>query len=260
LTKEIKIEKKNKITIIYLNRPEHYNAFNYDLFVALGDELTKATTDDSVIGVIITGKGKAFSGGGDLKAVASYSSGMGSALHRLVPQFNRCVLEIVKMKKPVVAGINGIAAGGGFSLALVCDFRIMARSAILKQAYTTSGLSIDGGGTFILPRLVGYSRALEIAAFDEPINAEQAQNMGLVTKVVEDEKVLSEAMEIIMKLQNRSLNSFGWSKKLLNSSFSNTFEKQLEIEREGIVDCATHPDGKEGIQAFIDKRPAVFKK
>jgi 2-(1,2-epoxy-1,2-dihydrophenyl)acetyl-CoA isomerase len=260
MSKEIIIEYKNNITIIYLNRSEHFNAFNYDLFVALGDELTKAATDDSVIGVIITGKGKAFSGGGDLKAVASYSGGVASALHRLVPQFNRCVLEIVKMNKPVVAGINGVAAGGGFSLALICDFRIMAQSAVLKQAYTSSGLSIDGGGTFILPRLVGYSRALEIATFDEPINSEMAKIMGLVTKVVKNEKVLSEAIEIITKLRNRSLHSFGWSKKLLNSSFSNTFEKQLELEREGIVDCANHPDGKEGIEAFLKKRTPVFNK
>lgn len=260
MTKEVLVEIHDNIAIIYLNRPEHYNALNYDLFVALGDELTKAAMDDSIIGVIITGKGKAFSGGGDLKAVASYSGGMASALHRLVPQFNRCVLEIVKMNKPVIAGINGVAAGGGFSLALVCDFRIMGHSAILKQAYTSSGLSIDGGGTFILPRLVGYARALEIASFDEPINSERAHNLGLITKVVEDEKVLSEAIEMITKLRNRSLNSFGWSKKLLNSSFSNEFEKQIELEREGIVNCANHPDGKEGIEAFLKKRTPIFNK
>jgi 2-(1,2-epoxy-1,2-dihydrophenyl)acetyl-CoA isomerase len=99
---------------------------------------------------------------------------------------------------------------------------------------------------------------MEIVSFDEPINSEKAQIMGLVTKVVENDKLLSEAREIIMKLKNRSLNSFGWSKKLLYSSFSNNIERQLELEREGIVYCAHHPDGKEGIKAFLEKRPPVF--
>jgi len=163
------------------------------------------------------------------------------------------------MKKPVVAALNGMAAGGGFSLALNCDFRIMEESAILRQAYTSNGLSIDGGGSFTLSRLVGLARAMEIAAFDEPISSSQALAWELVTKVVEDGKSLEESKNILNHLLQGSLHSFGWSKTLLTDSFNNTIETHLEREREGLCDCANHPDGKEGIEAFIDKRKPNFK-
>jgi 2-(1,2-epoxy-1,2-dihydrophenyl)acetyl-CoA isomerase len=167
-------------------------------------------------------------------------------------------MEIRRMGKPVVAAINGIAAGGGFSLALACDFRVMAESAVLRQAYTSSGLSIDGGGTFALPRLVGLARALEIAAFDQPISSAQALEWGLVTKVVPDEKVIDETMSMLQRLAKSALHSFAWSKRLLTESLNNTLETQLELERQGISDCAHHPNGQEGMKAFLEKRKPVF--
>jgi 2-(1,2-epoxy-1,2-dihydrophenyl)acetyl-CoA isomerase len=158
------------------------------------------------------------------------------------------------MKKPVVAAVNGVAAGGGFSLALACDFRVMEKSAILRQAYTSNGLCIDGGGTFTLPRLVGYARALEIAAFDAPISADQALSWGLVTKVVEDGQALVEATAMAQLLSRRALNSFAWTKKLITDSFNTSFEAQLELERAALEACADHPDGREGLTAFSEKR------
>jgi 2-(1,2-epoxy-1,2-dihydrophenyl)acetyl-CoA isomerase len=163
------------------------------------------------------------------------------------------------MKKPVVAAINGMAAGGGFSLALACDFRIIAKSAILKQAYTSAALCIDGGGTFNLPRVVGLARALEIAAFDEPISSSQALEWGLATKVVEDGQVLDEARTMIQKLVQRSIHSFAVTKKLLTDSFETSFETQMELERDGLSACADHPDGREGLKAFAEKRKPQFK-
>src|SRR6185436_2630153 len=121
----------------------------------------------------------------------------GAVLYRLAPEFHNSIERIRRMEKPIVAAINGIAAGGGFSLALACDFRVMAESAVLRQAYTASGLSIDGGGTFALPRLVGLARALEIAAFDQPISSAKAWEWGLVTKVVPDEKVVDESISML---------------------------------------------------------------
>ena len=162
------------------------------------------------------------------------------------------------MEKPVVAAINGTAAGGGFSLALACDFRVMAQSAVLRQAYTSSGLSIDGGGSFALPRLVGLARAMEIMAFDRPISSAQALEWGLVTKVVPENEVLSESTAMLDALTKTSLHSFAWSKKLMTSSFNNTLETQLELERQGISDCAAHPEGQEGIKAFVEKRKPTF--
>jgi 2-(1,2-epoxy-1,2-dihydrophenyl)acetyl-CoA isomerase len=162
------------------------------------------------------------------------------------------------MKKPVVAAINGVAAGGGFSLALACDFRIMEKSAVMRQAYTSAGLCLDGGGSFSLPRLVGYARALEIAAFDEPISAVRALDWGLVTKVVEDGQALDEARAMARQISRRSINSFAWSKKLLTDSFSTSFETQIENERAALEACTDHPDGIEGLSAFAEKRKPQF--
>lgn len=164
------------------------------------------------------------------------------------------------MSKPVIAAVNGVAAGGGFSLALACDFRVMASSAVLRQAYTSSGLCIDGGGTFMLPRLVGLARAMEIAAFDKPVSSEQALAIGLVTKVVEDGQAVEEAEKMAMELSQMSLHSFGWSKQLLMDSFHTAFETHIERERAGLCSCASHADGREGLQAFAEKRKPVFNK
>lgn len=247
-----------KILEVTLNRPEAYNALNLDMMNGLAEALSLVARDDSIQGVLITGKGKAFCSGGDLKWISQQKEDAGSVLHRLAPQFHRSILEIRRMEKPVVAAINGIAAGGGFSLALACDFRVMAQAAVLRQAYTSSGLSIDGGGSFALPRLVGLARAMEIMAFDDPISSGQALEWGLVTKVVPDDEVLSESVAMLNRLTKTSLHSFAWSKKLMSNSFDTSLETQLELERQGISDCAAHPDGQEGINAFVEKRKAIF--
>lgn len=258
MSESIITNQQGKFLEIILNRPEAYNALNLDVMVMLSDALASAATDDSIKGIIITGKGKAFCAGGDLKWISQQAEDASSTLHKLAPQFHIAITEIRRMGKPVVAAINGIAAGGGFSLALACDFRVMAESAVLRQAYTSSGLSIDGGGTFALPRLVGLARALEIAAFDQPISSAQALAWGLITKVVPDDKVLGESMSMLDGLAKSSLHSFAWSKKLLMESFNHTLETQLELERQGISDCAGHPNGQEGIKAFLEKRKPVF--
>ena len=251
-------QQHENILEIALNRPEAYNALNLDMMLKLSAALASAATDDSIKGIMLTGKGKAFCSGGDLKWISQQTGDAGSTLHRLAPQFHVAITEIRRMGKPVVAAINGIAAGGGFSLALACDFRVMAESTILRQAYTSSGLSIDGGGTFALPRLVGLARALEIATFDQPISAAQALAWGLVTKVVPDEKVIAESLSMLQGLAKSALHSFAWSKRLLSESLNNTLETQLELERQGISDCARHPNGQEGIKAFVEKRKPVF--
>ena len=258
MNSSILTQQYGSILEITLNRSEAFNAFSLDMMVLLGDALASAATDESIKGVMLTGKGKAFCAGGDLKWISQQAGNAGSTLHRLAPQFHVAITEIRRMAKPVVAAINGIAAGGGFSLALACDFRVMAESALLRQGYTSNGLSIDGGGTFTLPRLVGLARALEIATFDEPINSSKALEWGLVTKVVPDTDVQKEALTMLEGLSKTSLHSFAWSKRLFLESFNNTLETQLELERQGISDCAGHPDGQEGIKAFVEKRKPVF--
>ncbi|GAB4467488.1 MAG: enoyl-CoA hydratase-related protein [Anaerolineales bacterium] len=252
------VQQQGDILEIVLNRPEAYNAFDLEMVIGLSDALAGAATDNSVRGVLLSGAGKAFCAGGDLKWISLQAKEAGSVLHRLAPQFHIAITEIRRMAKPVVAAINGVAAGGGFSLALACDFRVMAETAVLKQGYTSNGLSIDGGGTFALPRLVGLARALEIAAFDEPISAEKAREWGLVTKVAPESEVRKEALKMLEGLSRAALHSFGWSKRLFLESFHNTLEAQLELERQGISECAAHPNGQEGLRAFVEKRKPAF--
>ena len=249
---------ERNILRITLNRPEAYNALNLDMMTQLADALAFAATDPAIQGVVLTGEGKAFCSGGDLKWISQQSEEAGAVLYRLAPRFHLSITEIRRMEKPVVAAINGIAAGGGFSLALACDFRLMAESALLRQAYTSSGLSIDGGGSFALPRLVGLARAMEIMAFDQPIPSRQALEWGLVTRVAADDEVVSRALNLLDDLRKTSLHSFAWSKKLMSDSFNHTLETQLELERRGISDCAAHADGQEGIRAFVQKRRPSF--
>jgi 2-(1,2-epoxy-1,2-dihydrophenyl)acetyl-CoA isomerase len=246
------------IAKLMLDRPEVFNAFDYDMVEHFARHVVMLAVDDNVRGVVISGEGKVFCAGGDLKWVSEFPLGASAAFHKLAASFHQAILEIRRMSKPVIAAINGIAAGGGFSLALACDFRVMDKSAVLRQAYTSNGLCINGGGTFMLPRLVGLARALEIVAFDKPISAAQALAWGLTTKVVEDGRSVEEAVEMAHKLADDSANSFGWSKQLLTDSFNTAFEAQIERERAALCSCAAHPDGKEGLQAFVEKRKPVF--
>ena len=252
------VKKADGIASVLLNRPEAFNALNMDMAESLAANAITLAADEGVRGIIISGEGKAFCAGGDLKYALAFPLGPAAAFHELAARFHQAILEIRRMPKPVIAAVNGIAAGAGFPLALACDFRVMARSAAFRQAYTSSGLCIDGGGSFTLPRMVGLARAMEIMAFDRPISSEQALSWGLATKVVEDGNVLEEATRMALELAKCSLNSFGWSKKLLTDSFDTSFETQIERERLGIASCGAHPEGIEGLRAFSEKRKPSF--
>jgi 2-(1,2-epoxy-1,2-dihydrophenyl)acetyl-CoA isomerase len=254
----IKFDVIQGIARVTLNRPKVFNAFSLDLIQFLAERLIELAMDRLVVGVVITGEGKAFCAGADLGWVATFEKNYGPVFHALAARYHQAILEIRRMPKPVVAAINGIAAGGGFSMALACDFRVIEASAVLRQAYTANGLSIDGGGTFTLPRLVGMARAMEIAAFDRPIAAEQALSWGLVTEVVEDGQSLKRAIELVEEMKIGPLSSFAAHKKLITDSLDTSFEAQLEKEREALSRCADQPNGREGIAAFLDKRRPVY--
>ncbi|MCA1962178.1 MAG: enoyl-CoA hydratase/isomerase family protein [Desulfomonile sp.] len=260
MSEPVKVILCGETATVVINRPQAYNAFDLDTIDMVAEHLVNLAADDTVKAVVITGEGKAFCAGGDLRWASSWPHGPASAFHNLAARYHQAVLEIRRMPKPVLAAINGIAAGGGFSLALACDFRIMEKSAVMRQAYTSNGLSIDGGGTFTLPRLVGLARALEICAFDKPITADQALKWGLVTKVVPDGRSLEDAILMATELTERSLNSFRCTKQLLTDSFGNSFEEHLELERAALRACAAHADGQEGMQAFLEKRKPEFNR
>jgi 2-(1,2-epoxy-1,2-dihydrophenyl)acetyl-CoA isomerase len=257
-TQWVQVTRDGRTAQLVLNRPEALNAFGIEMADELWRWLAEIARDDDVAVLVITGAGRAFCAGGDLNWISQHPRGTASGFHELAARFHAAVLEIRHMGKPVIAAINGVAAGGGFSLALACDFRVMAREAVLRQAYTSSGLSIDGGGSFTLPRLVGHARALEILAFDEPIPAEKALDWGMVNFVVDRDAVLPTAMGLAARLLDRSLSSLASSKRLLNESFHSSLEAQLERERDALTVCAAEPDGREGLGAFIEKRKPRF--
>jgi len=254
----VKLEIAEGSARVTLNQPKAFNAFGLDRIQVLSETLIALAMDKGVACVIITGEGKAFCAGADLKWVSDFGKSYAEAFHELAARYHQAILEIRRMPKPVIAAINGIAAGGGFSIALACDFRIMEASAVLKQAYTTNGLSIDGGGSFALPRLVGLARAMEIMAFDRPISSEQALSWGLVTEVVEDAQSLKRAIELAADMKRVPLTSFAACKKLMIDSFNTSFENQLERERDSLAWCADHPNGHEGIAAFLEKRQPTY--
>lgn len=252
------LEVSEGIAKITLNQPKALNAFGLDRIQILSETLIALAMDKGIACVIITGEEKAFCAGADLKWVSDFGKSYGEAFHELAARYHQAILEIRRMPKPVIAAVNGIAAGGGFSLALACDFRIMETSAVLKQAYTTNGLSIDGGGSFALPRLVGLARAMEIMAFDRPISSEQALSWGLVTEVVEDGQSLKRAIQLAADIKRVPLTSFAACKKLMIDSFHTSFENQLERERDSLAWCADHPNGREGVAAFLEKRKPTY--
>jgi len=256
--KTVHVDHANGIAVLSINRPEGFNSFDMETASALADSISRAAADDDVHGVVLTGKGRAFCAGADVRWIGGFGDQTGTALRRLARTFHQGVVEIRRMPKPVIAAVNGVAAGGGFSLALACDFRIIERSAVLRQAYTSNGLSIDGGGSYTLPRLVGQARAMEILAFDRPIDSATALAWGLATEISDDGKSVPRALEMAEKIAGSARTSFAASKRLIALSTHSVFEEQLEMEREMLAACGEHPNGREGVAAFLEKRPARF--
>jgi 2-(1,2-epoxy-1,2-dihydrophenyl)acetyl-CoA isomerase len=248
----------DKIAKVFFNRPEIYNPLDLQTARELYSILHKLGNDKDVFAVILSGRGKAFSAGGDIPTALKHPGGPEVAFHEMAINVHPCIMEIRKMRKPVIAAINGVAAGGGFSLCLAADFRVIDETAIMKLGFTSNALSIDAGGTFNLPRIVGLARAMEIATFDEPIDAKKALEWGLVNKIAEKGISVEESVKMAKKIFEKSLNTFGWSKHLINTSFESTIETQLEKEHEGLVSCVSHRDGIEGLNAFVEKRKAEF--
>ena len=258
MTKILKVEPQGAILKLILNRPEAFNALDAALLSEIHQALTNAALNDTIRAIIISGEGKAFCAGGDLKTILNAKEGIYKAFYYLAGILHQAVVEIQRMKKPIIAAINGVAAGGGFSLALACDYRVMGKSAFMKQAYTSAGLSLDGGGSYNLPRLIGHARAMELIGFDEPISATKALELGLVTKVVENSDVMPLSVAMAETLVERSGHAFGQCKALLTSSFGHTLETHLEIERRILAECGGHPQGTEGLKAFSEKRKPSF--
>lgn len=256
----ILVTDQEAIRTITLNRPEVLNAFNDDLLSSLGKAVRAADKDKSVRCLVITGTGRAFSSGQDLADVADrYKSDepieLGTHLRKY---YNRIVTKLRTMETPVIASVNGVAAGAGCSLALACDIRIAAESASFIQAFIHVGLVPDSGATFMLPRLIGLSRALEMACTGRKIKSDEALRIGLVNQVVPDDELAAATNKLASKLASLPPRGIGLTKRALNASLENDLPTQLEYEAMMQTTAGRTKDHREGVRAFMEKRAPRF--
>ncbi|MHC0035482.1 enoyl-CoA hydratase-related protein [Pseudoneobacillus sp. C159] len=251
----VQYEKRNGVAWLTLNRPDKLNAFTKQLNKEMEKAIKEASKDTGVRALVITGSGRAFCSGQDLADVDDQMD-HGDILRN---HYNPMMKALSKVEKPVIAAVNGVAAGAGFSLALACDFRIASEKASFLQAFIHVGLVPDSGNLYFLPRLIGHAKALELAVLGEKITAEQANALGLVTKVVPTESFLEEVGQFAERLANMPTKAIGLIKKNLVASWNVTYDEFLELDAQGQRIAGLTADHMEGVQAFLEKRKPQFK-
>jgi 2-(1,2-epoxy-1,2-dihydrophenyl)acetyl-CoA isomerase len=255
------VESEERVCTITLNRPETYNAFSDQLTYELQDALKAAERDRAVGAIIITGAGKAFCSGQDIaelkeKYVPGYVPHLGNDIRR---RYNPIAQRLREMDKPVIAAVNGVAAGAGMSLALACDMRIASDGASFLAAFINVGLVPDTAATFTLPRLVGLGKAMELCLTGDKISAEEALRIGLVNRVVPAEDLVKESRRLAERLAALPGRGIALIKRLLNRSFDNDLVGQLKAEGFAQETAGLTEDHTEGVVAFIEKRTPQFK-
>ncbi|MEP1230539.1 MAG: enoyl-CoA hydratase/isomerase family protein [Litorimonas sp.] len=249
----------DRVAVISLNRPKAANGINKSLASELTYVAKQCDNDSTVKAILLTGNGRFFSAGGDIKEMASYGADLGAKIKELADDVHTAVSTFSRTKAPLVVAVNGMAAGAGFSLSITGDIVLASDKASFMMAYTKSGLSPDGSASYFLPRLIGLRRAQDLMLTNKILSAEQALEWGLITEVVEDGKLAERAMDVARMLAEGSGNANYAVKKLLLQSFNNSLETQMEIEGREISLCARSNDGREGIAAFIAKRKPIFE-
>jgi 2-(1,2-epoxy-1,2-dihydrophenyl)acetyl-CoA isomerase len=252
----ILIETRNNIAFITLNRPEKYNSFNREMALALQDALDECATSSGVRCVFITGAGKAFCAGQDLSEVVDPS---GPGMKKLlVEHYNPIIVKIRNLNKPVVAAVNGVAAGAGANIALCCDVVVASQSASFLQAFSKIGLIPDSGGTYFLPRLIGFQKASALMMLGEKIGAAEAEKNGMIYKLFPDNIFMDEAQKIARILAELPTQGLAYTKQALNSSLQQSLTQQLDTEDTLQQRAAGTHDFREGVAAFLEKRQPKF--
>ena len=248
--------KENGVGYITLNRPDKYNSYNREMALALQAYLDSCETDDEVRCIYITGAGKGFCSGQDLAEAINPTP---AEFERMVQEhYNATILRIRKIEKPVIAAVNGVAAGAGANIALACDIVVAAESASFIQAFSKIGLIPDSGGTYFLPRLVGLQRAAALMITADKVTAADAAAMGMIYKYYTDDVFESESEKMAVNLAQMPTKGIGLTKRLLNQSFNNNLQQQLDMEKEVQAQAGSTSDFREGVQAFLEKRKPVF--
>lgn len=247
------------IATITLNRPAAFNALDMQLAREFHQAVVACSENDDVRVVVVTGSGKAFCAGGDVKGFCDHIDTIGVHVKRLTTELHGAVSRMVRMAKPTITAVNGVAAGGGMSLALCGDLILATESARFTMAYTQIGASPDGSSSFFLPRLVGVKRALELTLLNPVLSAHEALQWGIVNRVFADDQFQSESRKIAAQLAQGATQAYGRAKALFYSSSSETLETQMEHEAQLIAASGKTADFREGIFAFAEKRQPVFQ-
>jgi 2-(1,2-epoxy-1,2-dihydrophenyl)acetyl-CoA isomerase len=258
---DVLVENKASVRTITLHRPDVLNAFDEGLLKALAVAIREAEGEESVRCVIITGAGRAFCSGQDLVELAdSYRKNEPIDLERRLRAMYHPIIACIRtMDKPVVAAVNGVAAGAGCSLALACDLRVAAESASFMEAFINVGLVPDCASTFMLPRLVGISRAMELAFTGRRVSASEALQIGLVNQLVPDSELTTEALKLAQKLATLPTRAIGLTKRAINAAWTSDLATQLEYEARLQTAATQTHDHREGLDAFLNKRRPVFR-
>ena len=250
-------EEKNNVLVVTLNRPEKLNCFNREMALQLITVLDKAENNNNIRAIIITGMGKAFCAGQDLSEAIDPN---GPGIKKIVGEhYNPIILKIRSIEKPIIAVINGVAAGAGANIALACDIIYASKSASFIQAFSKIGLIPDSGGTYTLPRLVGFNLASALMISGDKLSADDAKNFGIVYKVFDDENLMELSIASAIKIAAMPTKAIGLTKRLLNKTYSNSLEQQLLLEKNLQIEAANTSDYKEGVNAFLEKRSPYFK-
>ncbi|MCG2431993.1 enoyl-CoA hydratase-related protein [Aequorivita xiaoshiensis] len=251
-------EIKDKTAYLTLNRPEVFNSFNREMALLLQSELDACENNPDIRAIVITGMGKAFCAGQDLKEVTSPELNPGFK-KILEEHYNPIISRIRSIEKPIIGAINGVAAGAGANIALACDVVIASENASFIQAFSKIGLIPDSAGTFFLPRLIGFQKASALMMLGDKISALDAEKMGMVYKVISSENFSEEVNTIANTLANMPTKALGLTKRLLNQSMTNSLEEQLDLESKLQIEAAQSDDYAEGVDAFVNKRKPQFK-
>lgn len=246
----------NNVAIITLNRPDKLNAFNREMALLLQQQLDECASMEEVRCVYLTGAGKGFSAGQDLAEIVAAD---GPSMQQILSEhYNPIVDRIRKLPKPVIAAVNGVAAGAGANIALCCDIVIASQSASFIQAFSKLGLIPDSGGTYFLPRLIGWQKASALAMLGDKISAEEAERMGMIYKVLAADGFGSATLQLARQVAQMPTHGLALTKQALNTSFKNNYEQQLAVEDKLQQEAAQTADYKEGVNAFLEKRAPVF--
>ncbi len=246
---------EQNVATITLNRPTVFNSFNMEMATECQKCLDECQTNEDIRAVYITGAGKAFCAGQDLDEAIN-----GPGIRKIVQHtYNPIIQKIRAIEKPVVAAVNGVAAGAGANIALACDIVVASEAASFIQAFSKIGLVPDSAGTFFLPRIIGLQKASALMMLGDKVKANEAEQMGMIYKVFPVESFQEESMKLALKLAKMPTKGLGLTKRLLNNSFTNSLDQQLAMEEALQHEAGQTHDYKEGVNAFLEKRKPVFK-